>query len=182
VAGSIWSADEAGVGYTRAVAQSLLLSILWLIGLMIVLVPVSMILTLLMFVSPVLANIAFIVFLFFTFWLIVPLFFTPHGIFMRRENAFYSIYSSLRMVRFTLPTSGLFVLSAFILVNGLAILWSVPKSDSWLTLVGFAGHAFVSTVVLAASFVYYRDMNGWLNTVYERFRQASKGPTSSPLN
>jgi hypothetical protein len=182
VAGSTWSVDEAGIGYMRAVAQSLLLSILWLIGLMIVLVPVSMMLTLLMIISPALANIAVIVFLFLMFWLVVPLFFTPHGIFMRRENAFYSIYSSLRMVRFTLPTSGLFVLSAFILANGLSILWSVPQSDSWLTLVGFAGHAFVSTVVLAASFVYYRDMNGWLNTVYERFRPIGRGPTSSPLN
>ena len=118
-----------------------------------------------------------LVILFFSFWLIVPLFFTPHGIFIRKQNAIYSILSSLRMTRFSLPTSGMFVLSVFILSQGLDILWSAPKSESWLALVGFAGHAFVTTAVLAASFVYYRDMSDWLKNVYERFQEINKTPS-----
>jgi len=38
-------------------------------------------------------------------------------------------------------------------------------------LVGIVGHAFISTTLLAASFVYYRDMSNWLQNVYERFQQ-----------
>ena len=57
--------------------------------------------------------------------------------------------------------------------------WSAPKSDSWLALVGFAGHAFITTALLAASFVYYRDMSDWLQTVYERLQQVSKRPPST---
>ena len=109
----------------------------------------------------------------------MPLFFTPHGIFVRRENALYSIYSSLRMIRFSLPTSGMFVLMVFLLSRGLDVLWSVPENNSWLSLVGFAGHAFITTVLLAASFVYYRDMNDWLQNVYQRFQQISKKPSST---
>ena len=138
----------------------------------------SIVVVLVGLLSPVLANIVILVISFLSFWLIVPLFFMPHGIFMKKQNAFYSIYSSLRMIRFSLPTSGVFVVSVFLLSRGLDVLWSVPKDDSWLTLVGFAGHAFITTALLAASFVYYRDMTDWLQNVYERFQQINKAPSS----
>jgi hypothetical protein len=170
--------DEEGIGFGRAIFQTILLSTVLLVGFMIIFVPLSIILSLFTLISPAVANAAVLILLFLSFWLIVPLFFSPHGIFMRRQNAFYSIYSSLRMTRFSLPSSGMFVLSAFLLSSGLNILWSAPKSNSWLALVGFAGHAFVTTVLLAASFVYYRDMNNWLVNIYEPFRQTGKMPSS----
>jgi hypothetical protein len=81
--------------------------------------------------------------------------------------------SSLRMSRFTLPTSSMFVLSVFLLSRGLSYLWTIPASDSWVLVFGIFGHAFISTTLLAASFVYYRDMSNWLQNVYERFQQMS---------
>ncbi len=60
-------------------------------------------------------------------WIIVPIFFAPHGIYLRRQNAFYSIYSSFRMARFTLPTSSMFVLAVFVISQGLNYLWAVPR-------------------------------------------------------
>lgn len=159
-----------------AILQTLLLSIIWVIGLTIIIVPTMFILTLLTFLSPVLASGALLVILLFSFWLIVPLFFTPHGIFVRKQNAFYSIFTSLKMARFTLPTSGLFVLCVFLLSTGLTYLWSVPPDDSWMLLVGIAGHAFIRTALLAASFVYYRDMNAWLQAVFEKLQQKQSIP------
>jgi hypothetical protein len=50
-----------------------------------------------------------------------------------------------------------------------------------LTLVGIAGHGFISTALLAASFIYYRDMNEWLNTVYERFQQLNNRSAAKKL-
>jgi len=179
VAGSIMGEDEASISFPRAVMQSFLLSMIWFIGLSIFLIPLMLVLGVFALISPLIANIAVIVLLFFSFWLVVPVFFTPHGIFVFRQNAFYSIYSSLRMIRFSLPTSAMFVISVFLLSRGLDVLWSVPESDSWLTLVGFAGHAFITAVLLTASFIYYRDMSGWLKTVYERFQQLNKSPSST---
>ena len=153
-----------------AILQSLVLSVVWVIVLMILIVPTTFIFALLTLLSPLLASGVLLIALFFSFWLIVPLFFTPHGIFVRRQNAFYSIFSSLRMARFTLPTSGLFVLSVFLLTTGLNYLWRVPTGDSWMLLVGIAGHAFITTALLAASFVYYRDMNVWLQRVFEQLQ------------
>ncbi|HJQ15060.1 MAG TPA: hypothetical protein VJ830_09955 [Anaerolineales bacterium] len=153
-----------------AIIQTLILSVVWVIGLMMILIPAMFVLAFLTLLSPLLASGVLLVAFFFSFWLIVPLFFTPHGIFVRRQNAFYSIFTSLRMARFTLPTSAMFVLCVFLLSTGLNYLWSVPTGDSWMLLVGIAGHAFITTALLAASFVYYRDMNAWLQRVFEQLQ------------
>jgi hypothetical protein len=167
---------ETKISFSWAVIQTLILSVLWLIGLIMIIVPVMFVLTVLTLLSPVLASAALLIILIFSFWLIVPLFFTPHGIFVRRQNAFYAVFTSLRMARFTLPTSGLFVLAVILLSTGLNYLWSVPPDDSWMLLVGIAGHAFIRTALLAASFVYYRDMNVWLQTVFEKLQQKQSVP------
>ncbi|MCK6539256.1 MAG: hypothetical protein L6Q26_04285 [Anaerolineales bacterium] len=166
VAGSILGGDEARIGFLRAVVQSVILSLLWLAGMGAVGVPLFMVIGLFMAISPAMANIVLFILLLFSFWLIVPLFFTPHGIFVRGQNAFLSILSSVRMMRFSLPTSGMFVLSVFLLSYGLDLLWSAPGGESWLALVGFAGHAFMTTVLLAASFVYYRNMTDWMKKMH----------------
>lgn len=170
VSGSALGGRSAYISIRRAIAQTLLLSFVWFLFLVMISVPILLILTLLTMINTALASAAVFVLVLVALTLIVPLFFTPHGIFVRRQNAFSSIYSSFRMVRFTLPTSVMFVFSTFILTTGLNYLWSVPDSDSWMTLVGIAGHAFITTALLAASFVYYRDMNGWLQLAVELFQ------------
>jgi hypothetical protein len=169
--------EAVGISPIRAIAQTFILSLVWVVGLSIILMPVSFVLGLLTAVSPVLSNTVLIVFLLLSYWLIVPLFFMPHGIFVRRQNALYSILSSLRMSRFTLPTSGMFVFSVFLLARGLSYLWMVPKSDSWMTLIGISGHAFITTALLAASLVYYRDMNTWIQHALEQVQQKQGAPT-----
>jgi hypothetical protein len=169
--------QEAGISSVRAIIQTFLLSVMWLVSLMLVSVPVVSVLAILMLINPALASGALLVMLIVSFWLMVPLFFTPHGIFVRRQNALYSVVTSLRMARFTLPVSSLFVFCVLILSSGLNYLWRVPPSDSWMTLVGIAGHAFITTALLAASFVYYRDMNVWLQTVLEQLQQKQSMPT-----
>ena len=103
-------------------------------------------------------------------WLVLPVFFSPHGIFILGQNAFAAILQSLRMIRFTLPTSGLFLLGSLLISEGLGYLWRIPPNDSWLTLVAISGHAFISTGLLAASFIYYRDINVWLQVVFEQLK------------
>jgi hypothetical protein len=44
----------------------------------------------------------------------------------------------------------------------LDLLWGVPTEASWLLLLGILGHAFVTTGLLASSFVYYRDALRWI--------------------
>jgi hypothetical protein len=177
VSGTALGGAKQGADAGRAILQSILLSVIWFFGLLMLFVPVILVLTVLTMLSPTLASAAFLILMVLSFWLVVPLFFTPHGIFVRKQNAFYSIFTSLRMARFALPTSGLFVISWFLLSVGLNYLWSVPPENSWMTLVGIGGHAFITTALLAASFVYYRDMNAWLQIVFERLQQKQRIPT-----
>jgi hypothetical protein len=170
VSGIALGGSNALISPLRAVVQTVILSMLWVIALIAISIPVALVLTLLTLISPLVASAALFIMMLLSFWIIVPLFFTPHGIFVRGQNALYSIFTSFRMARFTLPTSGMFVFTTFILSTGLDYLWSVPKGNSWMTLVGIAGHAFISTALLAASFVYYRDMNIWLQKVFEELQ------------
>lgn len=158
------------ISLTRAIAQTLILSVVWMVSLVILIIPITLILFVLAAINTLLASGVMLILLLLSFWLVVPLFFTPHGIFVRRQNAFYSIFTSLRMARFTLPTSGFFVVCVLLLSTGLNYLWSVPPDNSWMKLIGIGGHAFIATALLAASFVYYRDMNEWLQTVFEQLQ------------
>jgi hypothetical protein len=156
--------------FSQSILQTILLSVLYIVLAIMIGIPIMIVLALVVAASPSLAQGLLLILGLLSMWLIVPAFFTPHGIFMRQQNAFSSIYTSLRMARFTLPTSSLFVLSVLLIAYGLNFLWNIPSSDSWMALVGIAGHAFITTSLLAASFIYYRDMQVWLQTVFERLK------------
>ncbi len=151
----------------ESLKQIILLSIIWVVLTLIVGFPVLLVLAILNTFIPLLGWIAQFVIVMFAIWLLMPVFFSPHGIFAYQQDAFHSILNSLRMVRFTLPNTGLFLLAFVLIGQGLNLLWRTPPDDSWLMLVGIAGHAFVSTALLAASFIYYRDINAWLKTVFD---------------
>lgn len=154
----------------QSVLQTMLMSVTYFVLGIMFGTPLLIVLAIVVAASPLLAQGLLLVLALLSMWLVVPLFFSPHGIFLRRQNAFLSIYSSLRLARFTMPTSSLFVLSVFLIAYGLNFLWNIPAPDSWMALVGIAGHAFVTTSLLAASFIYYRDMQVWLQTVFEKLK------------
>jgi hypothetical protein len=101
-------------------------------------------------------------------WLLIPLFFSPHGIVVNQRKAWVSVRESVRLTRLTLPSTTLLLLSLVLLSQGLDILWNIPPLDSWWTLVGIIGHAFVTTSLLAASFIYYRDADRWVQRLLQQ--------------
>jgi hypothetical protein len=155
----------------KSLSQAVLLSIIWVGLLFLVGLPVLVILTVLTAVNTILGQIVLFAGAIVLIWLVMPIFFSAHGIFTYQLDALRAILSSLRMVRFTLPNTGLFLL-IFVLINqGLNFLWNTPAQSSWLLLVGITGHAFISTALLAASFIYYRDINAWLKAVFEQLQR-----------
>lgn len=173
---SVTGSRDTRFGSGRAVAQTLLFSLIITMITFLVGMPAMLVLSVIGLISPGILQAAMFVLALFSAWLIVPIFFAPHGMYLRGQNAFYSIYTSLRMARFTMPTSSMFVLAVFIISQGLNYLWAVPADNSWMTLVGIGGHAFVTTALLAASFIYYRDMNTWLEIVFERLKPNTAAP------
>jgi len=74
-----------------------------------------------------------------------------------RQPVGIAIVNSVRMVRrCKLPTTNL--LLAVVLIGwGMSLLMHLADSGNWLTLISLAGHAFVSTALVAAIFIFYRD-------------------------
>ena len=106
-------------------------------------------------------------------WFIFPLFFSPHAMIMKNQDVWAAIRDSAQVVRSTLPASGLLILMVMVLSEGLDVLWRLPSENSWFSLVGVAGHAFVNTSLLAATFIYYRDADNWLRQMLSVNQAAS---------
>lgn len=154
----------------QAVLQTILISILCNMILIAISVPVLLILIVAAQINAVLANLAVLFIALGSVWVLVPMFFWAHGVFLDRQNVLTSMLSSLQLTRFTLPTSSLFVLTVFLLSYGLNFLWRIPAQDSWVTLLGIFGHSFVTTALLAGSFIYYHNMSAWVKAVLEKIR------------
>jgi hypothetical protein len=162
--------DSQFLSIPRAIAQTFLISIFWGVLSVFIGVPIFVVLAIVLQFNAFIANLLVLFLSLASMWVIVPLFFWPHGVFIKQQNVITSFLSSVQIMRFTLPTSSMFVLTVFLLTFGLNFLWSIPPEDSWMTLVGIFGQSFVATALLAGSFVYYRDMNIWLQTVIEKLR------------
>ena len=112
-------------------------------------------------------------------WLAFPLLFSAHGIFVNHTNALVSVQRSMVLTRMTLPSTTLFILSILAISEVLDLLWRVPLETSWLTLVGVGGHAFITSALLAASFVYYRDADLWVQATLRMIKSQKEMPLQS---
>ena len=147
--------------WPRVSLQSGILSLIWIIFFMAILVVGSCAATGVTIFSVSLGQMVIILFGVISFWLIFPLIFSPHGIYSKGQKAWKSLMSSIRLTNLTFLKTSLFILLVLLLNQGLNMLWQVPPENSWLMLISVIGHAFVTTGMLSASFVYYQDMNRW---------------------
>jgi len=151
--------------WPRVSLQSGILSLIWIIFFMAILVVGSCAATGITLFSVSLGQMVIILFGIISFWLIFPLIFSPHGIYSKGQKAWKSILSSIRLTNLTFLKTSLFILLVLLLNQGLNMLWQVPPENSWLMMISIIGHAFLTTGMLSASFVYYQDMNRWSDEI-----------------
>jgi hypothetical protein len=165
---------EEKPSFTHNLMQSMWISLIWVGLALLVGTPLLLLLSIVLALSPAIAQGAMFVLMLIGVWLLMPVFFSPHGIFVYGNNAIASIMKSLKLIRFTLPSSGTFLLVCLLINEGLGYLWAVPPQDSWLNLVAIVGHGFVSTALIASTFIYYREVNIWLKIVMEKLQALQK--------
>lgn len=153
--------------------QVLLLFLLWLGAITAISIPLACVFPFILAGGGSLGTFILIAYGVLLVWLLLPLVFAPHGIFARHSPMWSSVKQSARLTRQTLPASALFFLSIIILSQGMDIIWSRTGDVSWLTTVGIIGHAFMTTSLLAASFVYYRDANKWVEMMANKAKLSS---------
>lgn len=159
-----------GISTRQSLLHTLLYGALWLFLSWTLGLPAVVVLSLLFGLHPLLGSAALLLLSLLAVWLIVPLFFSIHGIFLKGQNVLASVLNGFRMARSAALPSGLLVLAVFLLSMGLNLLWAIPAEDSWIALVGILGHAFVTTAALVSSFIYYRDMTAWLEIALARLQ------------
>jgi hypothetical protein len=142
--------------------QSLVMALILLIIILILLIPILLVLSLISIASGSIADFILLIAIFVMLWMILPLVFSPHGVYVINQKAFPSMLLSIRMIRFFLPGTGMFVVTAALISEGMNLVWTIPGSSSWLTLISIFGHAFIVTALLTASFIYYREGLRWM--------------------
>jgi len=177
IAGLVLTSDSQ-ISIGRAVVQTIVYSLIWSLLFWILGMPAVFVLYLIFMINPLIGQGVLLFIGFLSMWLVVPIFFSSLGMFVHKQNAVTSIMTSFQTARFSMPSSSLFVLTILMVGVGLNFLWAIPSDDSWLTLIGILGHAFVTTALLASSFVYYHDMTDWIQAVLDRMRSSlPKQPT-----
>ncbi len=159
------------------VAQSALVMLFWAILVAALAIPGVIIMMLFTLISPLLAQFVVLLLFIVAVWFLIPVYFSAHGVFVYGQHAFASIMQSLKLTRFTLPATGLFLITMFVISQGLAYLWRTPEETSWFLVVGIVAHAFISTSLVAGSFIYYRDTNAWLQVMLERLKSQTSSPS-----
>lgn len=153
----------SGFALLSHVIQSFILTFSLLVLLLIIAIPSFIFLAVLGMIIPGLAQFGGLILMFFLLWLLLPLVFSPHGIYAAGKTAFASIFTSVQLVRLFLPGTGVFIMVSLLLNEGLNIIWHIPPSNSWMTLIAILGHGFIVTALLSASFVYYQDGMKWMS-------------------
>ncbi len=145
--------------------QVILMPVLLCLILLILSIPVLFVITLITMISPAIGQffiaLAGVVLL----WVLMPLIFTPHGIFLYKQNLIAAMMTSISVVKTSMGKTAWFILLSFILVQGMDVLWGAPEVNNWFLMVGILGRAFVVSAVIAASFHYFIDATEFTQAV-----------------
>ena len=165
---------QDGPGIIRVLLQGVLLSVVWMLFFTLANLPVLIGMWVLTLLNSVIRTILMVALSIPVVWCLMAIFYSFYGIFTKTENAFASSRSSVRMLRYGLPPLGWFSMLIILISQGMDLLWRAAPPESWMMGVGILGHAFVSTSLLAASFIYYRDLNIWIDTALEWINKQNK--------
>ena len=145
--------------------KQLLNTVLFYLALIILLavlfVPVSCVMTFSFMAVPFLYQIIMIILIAAGCWLIIPLFYIPHGIFVKHLDLTQAIKESIGLSSWSGPVTIRFMLFSIVISMGLDLIWAIPEQNSWLILFSIFGHAFVSTALLTASFLLFTELDQW---------------------
>ncbi len=150
------------------------LIIILLLAVTILSIPVAVLAAILTAVSVWIATLVVWVSLMLFLWLLFHLFFTVHGMLLSDQPLFTAAWTSVRLMAFnSFSAMGLLALVLGI-GTGLNYLWNLPQEDSWMLLVGIAGHSIITSGLVAATFVFYQDRFRYWQELREYLSQAAE--------
>jgi hypothetical protein len=164
---------KAAKDFPRAFIQMVLLVLGLIILIALVSIPASCLMSLIAVGGLSIGQ--FLIFLYIgsLIWILFPLILTPQSIILSKTNVINALKNSLSITRMTLPSTGLLFAVILLTSEGMDILWRIPEENSWFTVLGIFGHAFITTSLLASTFIYYRDAESWVQGVFRKILLSS---------
>jgi hypothetical protein len=90
-------------------------------------------------------------------WFMFYLALVPHGLLLHRRPMWRATLESFQILRRNMLAALAMLLMMLVISRALDWLLLLAEDGSWFTLVSILGHAFVSTALVAATFIFYRD-------------------------
>lgn len=106
---------------------------------------------------PIIGSISLFIGRLLVLWMSIFLVFSIHGVFLNKRHILGAIWDSVRVVQWNMSATMFFLILLFVLNLATLMVWDLAPMDTWLALIGIAGNAFISTGLLTASFVFYKD-------------------------
>jgi hypothetical protein len=159
---------KGGMAFLKTFLQIILMPLILLLISMLLSLPVLFILGLVMMISPAFGQLMLFAASATVLWVLMPLVFTPHCIFLYKQNLIAAMMTSISVVRTSMGKTAWFFILSFIIIEGMDMLWRTPDVDNWFLLVGILGHAFIVTAIVAASFHYFLDATRFTQSIVNR--------------
>jgi hypothetical protein len=156
-AGEILSAGQWAKRIGTSWLRLMGLVLFFLLVVIIIYIPLVTVSTILFLINGTLGSIVLLTGPFILAWITIFMFLAPFGIVLNGRPILRSVFESIRLVQKNLQSVLLLLLT--VLLTGTLLDWLLfaVENGTWLTLANIFGHAFVSTALIAAVFIYYRD-------------------------
>ncbi|UCG24176.1 MAG: hypothetical protein JSW55_18970 [Chloroflexota bacterium] len=143
-----------GVAVLRSAVRLFGLGLIFLVILFMVWLPLLPI----AFLVGILAGSMFVLVMLAGFVLVVTyLSLSVPGIVLNGRPLLRAVWESVRLVHGNALQTMNLLLIVILIGGGTNLLWQLADDGSWLTMVSIVGHAFISTALAGAVFVFYRD-------------------------
>lgn len=115
------------------------------------------------------AGVVMLLFMSFGFFVLMHFIFTIPGMVQLRHSPFRAMQESILLVRVDFSGTMQLLLLSLVFIQGLNVVWNLPKPNTWATLVSIAGHAIVSTALTVALFIFYQERLTYLRLLQNAF-------------
>jgi hypothetical protein len=93
--------------------------------------------------------------------------FTVHGMLLNNRNVFAAVWDSIRVVQWNVTSTFGLLLLIMIINAAMRSIWLLADPGSWVSLAAISGNAFISTGLLAATFIFFKDRHRYWKALRE---------------
>lgn len=148
--------------WLRSCLDLILLAILIVVGLSVLMIPVTLIAGLFSIASQGLGSFLVLGGMMLMFWVMLYLVFAVPAIFVSRANAPQALLNSVSIFRFDFWSAIGLVFVVYLVRAGFGIVWQLFDTNTWGVVFDVIANAFLSSALIAAEMIFYNDRMEWL--------------------